>query len=210
MMMMNSDLAFSIRVLVELKAFWLDTLFIVSSQESKFSEMQDFNRLWNTGKHCPGPDNNAASSMWKTYHRFQRQLKSNICLSSDRKKPLNGKKSAKFPKMLTRKARRKLRLPSIPFNTSFWLFHCVMYPAQRSGRKFFTSQAARKSFSRGSPIQTWPIPETAQEKPLAPRVCVIAQWISIVSIKCGTECVDRMGCVWTEMNEGFERGCGRN
>ena len=33
-----------------------------------------------------------------------------------------------------------------------------------------TSEAAWRFFSRGSPIQTWPIPETAHEKPLAARV----------------------------------------
>ena len=37
-----------------------------------------------------------------------------------------------------------------------------------------------------------------------------AQWMSIVGMKCGMECVDKMGCVWTEMNDGFERSCGRN
>ena len=30
--------------------------------------------------------------------------------------------------------------------------------------------------------------------------------MSFVGIKCGIECVDKMECVWTEMNEGFERG----
>ena len=33
--------------------------------------------------------------------------------------------------------------------------------------------------------------------------------MSIPGIKYGMECVDKMECVWTEMNEGFERACGR-
>ena len=34
--------------------------------------------------------------------------------------------------------------------------------------------------------------------------------MSIVGTKCGTECENKMECVCTEMNEGFERGCAES
>ena len=48
-----------------------------------------------------------------------------------------------------------------------------------------SGEAARKKFSRGSLFKTWPKPETAHEKPLAPRVAgfglgPINSWVRVI------------------------------